>query len=288
MDIEYENSPEYLARLLEFTNDHINRSGIERKMIKMGCMSIGGRVNPITGSAFSFLTFLDKPLAEELTEKMGFPFCIDNDTRCMTYGEFLKGVCKGLKDVIFVNVSWGIGIGIIFDGRLYLGRSGFSGEIGHMHIYNNGIICHCGKTGCMETETSGSAIVRKLRQALKEGATSVLSKKITDENQEITLQDFLDAIRKEDVLCIDILQKVAEELGTNLAGIINTFNPEMLVIGGDLSVTGDYLIQPISMDIKKYSLNLVNKDSRIVLSTLREKAGLTGACLMARNRFLNG
>lgn len=98
----------------------------------------------------------------------------------------------------------------------------------------------------------------------------------------------LDAIRKEDVLCIDILQKVAEELGTNLAGIINTFNPEMLVIGGDLSVTGDYLIQPISMDIKKYSLNLVNKDSRIVLSTLREKAGLTGACLMARNRFLNG
>ena len=140
----------------------------------------------------------------------------------------------------------------------------------------------------METETSGSAIVRKLRQALKEGATSVLSKKFTDENQEITLQDFLDAIRKEDVLCIDILQKVAEELGTNLAGIINTFNPEMLVIGGDLSVTGDYLIQPISMDIKKYSLNLVNKDSLIVLSTLREKAGLTGACLMARNRFLNG
>lgn len=288
MDIEYENSPEYLARLLEFTNDHINRSGIERKMIKMGCMSIGGRVNPITGSAFSFLTFLDKPLAEELTERMGIPFCIDNDTRCMTYGEFLKGVCKGLKDVIFVNVSWGIGIGIIFDGRLYLGRSGFSGEIGHMHIYNNGIICHCGKTGCMETETSGSAIVRKLRQALKDGATSVLSKKITDENQEITLQDFLNAIRKEDVLCIDILQKVAEELGTNLAGIINTFNPEMLVIGGDLSVTGDYLIQPISMDIKKYSLNLVNKDSRITLSTLREKAGLTGACLMARNRFLNG
>ena len=70
MDIEYENSPEYLTRLLEFTNDHINRSGIERKMIKKGCMSIGGRVNPITGSAFSFLTFLDKPLAEELTEKM--------------------------------------------------------------------------------------------------------------------------------------------------------------------------------------------------------------------------
>ena len=119
-----------------------------------------------------------------------------------------------------------------------------------------------------------------------DGSISVLSKKTIDQQGELTLKDFFDAIKKEDVHCIDILQKVAEELGTNLAGIINTFNPEMLVIGGELSLTGDYLIQPISMGIKKYSLNLVNEDSLIELSSLKDKGGVIGACLMARSRFL--
>lgn len=93
--------------------------------------------------------------------------------------------------------------------------------------------------------------------------------------------------QKEDVLSIETLQKVAVELGTNLAGIINIFNPEMLVIGGDLSVTGAYLTQPICMGIKKFSLNMVNEDSQVAASTLKEHAGLIGACLMARSKYLN-
>ena len=93
--------------------------------------------------------------------------------------------------------------------------------------------------------------------------------------------------KKEDVLSIETLEKVAVELGTNLAGIINIFNPEMLVIGGDLSVTGAYLTQPICIGIKKFSLNMVNEDSQIATSTLKEHAGLIGACLMARSKYLN-
>ena len=249
---DYQDTPTCFDRFINLINEYIQRSGIAA-----------------------------------LTERLDLPFCIDNDTRCMTYGEYLKGVCKGLKNIIFVNVSWGIGIGIIFDGKLYLGKSGFSGEIGHMHIYNNDIICHCGKTGCMETETSGSALLRKMKEALENGGTSVLSDKVKNLHQELTLQDILDAIKKEDVLSIETLQKVAVELGTNLAGIINIFNPEMLVIGGDLSVTGAYLTQPICMGIKKFSLNMVNEDSLVAASTLKEHAGLIGACLMARSKYLN-
>lgn len=284
---DYQDTPECFDRFINLINEYIQRSGIARSQIKKACMSIGGRVNPEIGCAYNYFTCTEMPLAEALTERLDLPFCIDNDTRCMTYGEYLKGVCKGLKNIIFVNVSWGIGIGIIFDGKLYLGKSGFSGEIGHMHIYNNDIICHCGKTGCMETETSGSALLRKMKEALENGRTSVLSDKVKNQHQELTLQDILDAIKKEDVLSIETLQKVAVELGTNLAGIINIFNPEMLVIGGDLSVTGAYLTQPICMGIKKFSLNMVNEDSQVAASTLKEHAGLIGACLMARSKYLN-
>lgn len=284
---DYQDTPECFDRFINLINEYIQRSGIERSQIKKACMSIGGRVNPEIGCAYNYFTCTKMPLAEALTERLDLPFCIDNDTRCMTYGEYLKGVCKGLRNIIFVNVSWGIGIGIIFDGKLYLGKSGFSGEIGHMHIYNNDIICHCGKTGCMETETSGSALLRKMKEALENGGTSVLSDKVKNQHQELTLQDILDAIQKEDVLSIETLQKVAVELGTNLAGIINIFNPEMLVIGGDLSVTGAYLTQPICMGIKKFSLNMVNEDSQVAASTLKEHAGLIGACLMARSKYLN-
>ena len=284
---DYQDTPECFDRFINLINEYIQRSGIARSQIKKACMSIGGRVNPEIGCAYNYFTCTEMPLAEALTERLDLPFCIDNDTRCMTYGEYLKGVCKGLKNIIFVNVSWGIGIGIIFDGKLYLGKSGFSGEIGHMHIYNNDIICHCGKTGCMETETSGSALLRKMKEALENGGTSVLSDKVKNQHQELTLQDILDAIKKEDVLSIETLQKVAVELGTNLAGIINIFNPEMLVIGGDLSVTGAYLTQPICMGIKKFSLNMVNEDSQVAASILKEHAGLIGACLMARSKYLN-
>ena len=284
----YENSPENLEEISRIINEFIESLPVSREEILQVCVNVAERVNPVQGNAYNMFTFLKESLADKLTQLIQLPVCIENDTRSMAFAELIKGQCKGLKDAIFVNVCWGIGIGIIIDGKLYQGKSGFSGEIGHMHIYNNDIICHCGKTGCMETETSGSALLRKMNQKLQEGGTSVLTDKVMKQHQELTLQDILDAIQKEDVLSIESLQRMAVELGTNLAGIINTFNPEMLVIGGDLSVTGDYLTQPICMGIKKFSLNMVSEDSQIVTSALKDHAGLIGACLMARSKILQG
>lgn len=284
----YKNSPENLEEISRIINEFIESLPVSREEILQVCVNVAERVNPVQGNAYNMFTFLKESLTDKLTQLIQLPICIENDTRSMAFAELIKGQCKGLKDVIFVNVCWGIGIGIIIDGKLYQGKSGFSGEIGHMHIYNNDIICHCGKTGCMETETSGSALLRKMNQKLQEGGTSVLTDKVMKQHQELTLQDILDAIQKEDVLSIESLQRMAVELGTNLAGIINTFNPEMLVIGGDLSVTGDYLTQPICMGIKKFSLNMVSEDSQIVTSALKDHAGLIGACLMARSKILQG
>lgn len=283
----YENTPESLAEMGKIINVFIDNLPIKREEILEVCVNVAERVRPMEGRAYNMFTFLEEPLAEKLTELLELPTCIENDSRSMTYGEFIKGCCKGKKDVIFVNVCWGLGIGIIINGQLFYGKSGYSGEFGHMTAYNNNIICHCGKIGCIETEVSGRALKRKLTEKILEGKTSILSDKVLNKKEELSLQDILDAIAKEDVLSLATLQHIADELGKQLAGIINIFNPEMLVIGGEMSVTGDYLTLPVNMGIKKHSLNIMNEDSQIVTSELKDLAGITGACLMARHRLLS-
>lgn len=283
----YENTPENLEKLGNIINEFIANLPINKEEILYACVNVAERVNPYEGKAYNMFTFTDEPLTQKISEMINLPVCIENDTRCMAYGEYIKGCSKGVKDVIFVNACWGLGIGIIIDGKLYYGKSGYSGEFGHTPGYNNNIICHCGKIGCIETEVSGRALKRKLTEQLLAGKQSVLSDKVVKRHEELTLQDILDAIAKEDVLSLATLQYVADELGKQLAGVINIFNPEMLVIGGELSATGDYLTLPVKMGIKKYSLNIMNEDSKIVTSELKGLAGVTGACLMARYRLLN-
>jgi predicted NBD/HSP70 family sugar kinase len=267
-------------------NVFIDNLPIKREEILEICVNVAERVRSLEGRAYNMFTFLEEPLAEKLTKLLELPTCIENDSRSMTYGEFIKGCCKGKKDVIFVNICWGLGIGIIIDGKLYYGKSGYSGEFGHMTAYNNNIICHCGKIGCVETEVSGRALKRKLTENILAGKPSILSDKVLKQKEELTLEDIMDAIAKEDVLSLATLQHIADELGKQLAGIINIFNPEMLVIGGEMSVTGDYLTLPVNMGIKKYSLNVMNEDSQIVTSELKDQAGVIGACLIARQKLL--
>ena len=283
----YENTPENLERVAEIINEFIAMLPFAKEQILQICVNVAERVNPFEGNAYNMFTFLEESLTSKLTKLIQIPVCIENDTRSMTFAEFIKGRSKGLKNVIFANVCWGLAIGIIVDGKPYYGKSGYSGEFGHMTAYNNNIICHCGKIGCIETEVSGRALKRKLTEKILNGKTSILSDKVLNKKEELTLQDLLDAIAKEDVLSLATLQTIADELGKQLAGVINIFNPEMLVIGGEMSVTGDYLTLPVRMGIKKFSLNIMNEDSQIVTSSLKGLAGITGACLMARYRLLN-
>ena len=283
----YENTPENLEQMAKIINDFIATLPYAKEEILQICVNIAERVNPFEGNAYNMFTFLEESLTSKLTKLIQIPVCIENDTRSMTFAEFIKGRSKGLKNVIFANVCWGLAIGIIIDGKLYYGKSGYSGEFGHMTAYNNNIICHCGKIGCIETEVSGRALKRKLTEKILNGKTSILSDKVLNKKEELTPKDLLEAIDKEDVLSLATLQNIADELGKQLAGIINIFNPEMLVIGGEMSATGDYLTLPARMGIKKFSLNIVNEDSQIVTSSLKGLAGITGACLMARHRLLN-
>lgn len=281
LDNTLESLDELIGHIRRFIDKHDN---VREKILQIG-VNISGRVNPEEGYSFSMFNFEERPLAEILTEKIGIPVSIDNDTRAMAYGELLKGVVKGEKDVVFINVSWGLGSAFIIDGKIYTGRSGFSGEFGHFNVFDNEIICRCGKKGCLETEVSGSALHRILCERVRNGQSSILSQRILAGDSPITLEEIVEATNKEDILCIELVEEVGRKLGRYLAGLINLFNPELVVIGGTLALTGDYILQPIKTAIRKYSLNLVSKDSAVVLSKLQAKAGVIGACLLSRSKL---
>ena len=286
---QFDNTPEALDELCRIIASFIHHTKVEKEKVLNICVNISGRVNPESGYSFSIFNFSERPLADILSEKTGFKVCIDNDTRAMAYGEYMQGCVKGEKDIIFVNLSWGTGIGIIIDGKIYTGKSGFSGEFGHVSAFDNEIICRCGKKGCIETEISGSAFYRILMERIAKGESSILSKRVANiKNQPLTLDELIEAVNKEDLLCIEIVEEIGLKLGKQVAGLINLFNPEMVIIGGTLSLTEDYITQPLKTSVRKYSLNLVNKDSVIVTSKLKDKAGLIGACMLARSRMFEG
>ena len=287
MNIQYkfENTPEAKEELCRLISSFIKKAKVNTDKILNININISGRVNPESGYSFSQFNFSERPLAEVLTEKIGYQVCIDNDTRAMTYGEYLQGCVKGEKNIIFVNVSWGLGIGIIIDGKVYTGKSGFSGEFGHINVFDNEILCHCGKKGCLETEASGSALYRILLERVRKGESSILSDRIDSQNCSLTLDEIIEAVNKEDLLCIEIVEEIGQKLGKQIAGLINILNPELVIIGGTLSLTEDYITQPIKTAIKKYSLNLVNQDTVITVSKLKDKAGVVGACMLARSRM---
>ena len=256
----------------------------EEKLLNIN-VNLIGRVNSDLGYSYSIFNLGERPLTEILSEKLdGLNVSIDNDTRAMAYGEYMNGVVRNEKDVLFINVSWGIAAGIIIDGKMYKGRSGFSGEFGHNYGYDNEILCHCGKKGCIETEASGLALHRNLLEQLRSGKSSIIQQ-FKEDISLITLDDVIEAIEREDMLCIELVEDLGVKLGTHIAGLVNIFNPEMVVIGGKLSLTGDYLIQPIASTVRKYTLNLMIRDSFIVPSKLKDKAGIVGACMVARSRL---
>ena len=277
------NTQESLDELCQIIINYINKVTIPKEKILCININIPGRINPDTGYSYSIFNFSEVPLTTLLGERLGVEVTIENDTRAMTYGEYLKGCVAGEQNVLFVNVSWGLALGMIIDGKLYKGKSGFAGEFGHTYYTNNEIICHCGKKGCLETEVSGSAFVRVVKEKLVKGESSIVQ---LNDKDTLTLESLINATCNDDTLCIEVVEDMGHKLGRALAGLINIFNPELVVIGGCLSATSEYFMHAIKSSVLKYSLNLVNRVTTFVISKLKERAGVIGACLIARKNIL--
>lgn len=282
-----ENTPASLRTLCEIVRDHQGRIPQYNDRIRRVCVNMPGRINRLTGYSHTNFNFTDRPLTQIFTEHFGVPTVICNDTLAMTYAEYIKGCCDGEKNLVMVNVNWGLGIGLILDGKPYFGKSGYSGEFGHIHAFDNQIICRCGKKGCLETEVSGQALRRKLTERIRRGESSILSERVLKSDIPLSLEEITDAIRREDMLCIEVIEGIGTLLGIQVAGLINIFNPEMVAIGGELAMTGDYLLQPLKTAVNKHALTMVTQDTVIRCTELGEDSGVIGACLMARSLDFN-
>ncbi|NGY36887.1 ROK family protein [Flavobacterium sp. XN-5] len=281
-----ENTQESLLELCSLINSFIEDSSVNKKMIVGACINLSGRINSMEGFSYNFFFSENQPLSEIISEQLGIPVRLENDTRAMAFGEYREGVVDEEQDVIYVNYGWGVAIGIITNGQLYYGKSGYSGEFGHSNIFDNGLLCQCGKIGCLETEISGWALVNQFKEAIAAGRHSQI---VLDENSN-DLQHhaiIMGALNLEDSLCVDLISKQSEKMGRYLSMILNIFNPELLVVGGDFSLLGGYVLLPIQSALKKYSLGLVNRDVKLKKSNLGHRAGVIGACCVVKERMLS-
>ncbi len=284
---ELQNQSEKVDELIAIILGFIERNKVDTSHLLNVNINLPGRINSKTGYSYTFFADLQKELslAEILSQKLGFFVTIDNDTRGLAYGEYMQGVGahKEAKEVLYINLSWGLGLGIILNGKIYTGKSGFSGEFGHISIFDNEILCQCGKKGCMQTEIGGHALYREIIERIHAGETSILSDRVL-KGEEITLAHIIKAIEQGDVLCLEVLTSVGHKLGRQLAGLINIFNPELVIIGGSLAATGEILRLPVETVVRTYTLNLVSSDTDIVVAELGQEAGLIGACMIARSK----
>lgn len=279
-----ENSSRGLKNLCNLINDIIKEWGINKTLLKYIGINIPGRIHSEEGMSHTYFSFLDDPITEVLEYELNLKIVIENDTRAMFLGELFLEKYKE-KNIVFINIGWGLGSALLVNGEIVRGKDGFAGELGHFYAYDNEILCHCGKKGCLETEVSGSALYRRLMESLKKGKSSILSQKFNN-NDKITLSDIIEATNSEDLLCIDIVENIGSELGKHVANLINLLNPELIIIGGSLAATGDYFFLPLRSSVKKYTLKIVNRNTNMVLSKLNENSGSIGACFIARENFL--
>ena len=172
-----EGTSDSLRYLNQFIDDFISRLDVPKDEILAIGISMPGRINSSKGISYNFFYNEEKSFAQSLSETLEIPVYIDNDTRCIGYAEYMMGASKGYKNVLYVNFSWGVGVSMIINNQVYYGKSGCGGEFGHIPVFDNEILCICGKKGCLETETSGLAIHRKFLEALKNGFSSILHTK---------------------------------------------------------------------------------------------------------------
>jgi glucokinase len=224
----------------------------------------------------------------ELVAATGLPVVIDNDANTAAYGEWRCGAARGARDALYVTIGTGIGAGLVLGGRLHLGARGFSGELGHVKVVLDGLECSCGSSGCLETVASGPNIVRRARELMFaeprfEG--SALSPKMAG---QLTCEDVVLAALAGDEFARGVFSETAAYLGMAVASVMNLLNVELVVLGGPVAASNDYLLDQVRREAAPRAFVPAFDSCRIVSSALGADAGAIGAAMMVRDEVAGG
>jgi glucokinase-like ROK family protein len=280
-----------LARVCKLLEKMIQDSGGSPEYINGIGIGVPGPVDFSVGTLVSppIMPGWDRyPIIE--TMQQWFPasnVVVDNDVNMMALGEIYQGAGKGVDNLIFVKIGTGIGAGIICEGRIYRGSSGCAGDIGHIGVNKNGPLCHCGNKGCLEAVAAGPAIAERALVAAHAGKSPILLKHFESNGKNLRSEDVGDAAREGDSLSMEIIRESGQFVGDVLAGLVNFYNPGMIVIGGGVSNLGNLLLSSIRQTVLNRSLPLSTRDLYIVFSEIGANAGVIGAINLAMDNIFS-
>jgi N-acetylglucosamine repressor len=212
------------------------------------------------------------PFGQIISEKFNIPVFNINDTRASLIGEHHYGLARNKRNVLLVNVDWGVGMSILNNNAIVRGDQGFAGEIGHIQVNPNGKLCHCGKIGCLETVASATAILSHAQEGLNTGAPTSL----TALKRPLKVKDVIKAAQNGDAFCTDIIMNIGHELGKGLAIAVHLFNPEIIIIEGSMRDAGEILLNTIKQSIHKLCLSPFKENLQILVSPLGDTAKIYG------------
>ena len=224
-------------------------------------------------------------LEERLKEKLCLPVLTENDANAAAFGEFIFGAGRGKRNMVNVTLGTGIGGGIIIDGKIYRGSGGFAGEIGHIPVLPEGPLCGCGRRGCLESLSSGSAIARAGRAAIAEGEQTIL-KKVIQNSGGITASHVFEAARKGDAVSVKIIERANYYLGRAFATIVNILNPSLITLGGGMARAGETIFTPVRLHLKEAAIRPSGEMVEVVPAILGEEAGVRGMLALLEQHLL--
>jgi glucokinase-like ROK family protein len=206
---------------------------------------------------------------------------VDNDVNVMALGELRAGAGSGVENFIFVKIGTGIGCGVVCHGLVHRGSTGSAGDIGHIRADPSGPICHCGNVGCLEILAAGPAIAARAIEAARDGSSAILARKLEAGGGVLRSEDVGAAAREGDRVANDIIQSSGHMIGDVLAGLVNFFNPSMILIGGGVAGIGNQLLASIRQAVLGRSTALATRDLVISYSPTGSDVGVTGAIHLA-------
>ena len=268
----------------------IQDSGINSsKLLGIG-ISMPGLIGAKEGRNYTYLLTPEEgeSLQQILEGKFKKPVFLQNDVKAATLAEYRFGLARSRRDVLVITMDWGIGIGMIMDGKLRTGTSGFAGEFGHIPMVEDGVLCYCGKRGCLETVASGNALVRLAVAGIKSGQSTQLQHASGQDMDWIEPNAIIEAAHNGDQYAINILSEVGLNLGKGIAILIQLFNPELIILGGKMAAAKQYITIPIQQSINTYCMTQLRERTSVAMSTLGPNAGILGAvATVMENIFMN-
>jgi glucokinase-like ROK family protein len=220
------------------------------------------------------------PIRETLEKLWGCPITLNNDAELGALGEWAYGAGRGEKNIAYIKVGSGVGAGLILNQQIYGGTTGAAGEIGHLTIDEDGPLCNCGNHGCLEAYAGGQAIAQQGRSLAKSGKRTLLS---DIPIEKITAYEVAEAASRGDLGAQEILRKAGTSIGTAIAGLINLFNPSVVIVGGGVAQVGDILTTPIRQAVRERAMRASEQSVRITTGTLGRRSLLIGATVQAIN-----